>query len=410
MKISLNIPLRKHTSYNINNILLYVLIFFGLFDTARNYTYLPIAFGYLKDITIFALFALNATRIKFPVREERITKILIVYALFVLLRGFLFSSLGYLQIIIGIIKFYEMFMLMVLFWNWDKIFTISYEDVVQFYVHSGTSILIFVNIFGYFVPNPIVSRHIWNGVLAQGFYSGRITVGQPPIAIYPVIMSLLYLMVFSKEWMHMVVYAVALFISTSNTGLISIFICMIILLVIKNKKKMSMYIGISLAVIVCVYLFAQNSWFSVYLNNVISVYESKIVKVISGENDVGLSVRALHGTAAVNELQSILDVLIGKGMYGYYSDTNPYRLVENTYISIYCSLGIIGLGLWVCFFLKTLIFNFLTYIKYRSNRNLYLFMVTIVILCHMYTLDVHVCYTIYFSYALFYTFCLKRKG
>lgn len=398
----------KLKGVSINNILLYILVFFGLFDTARNYTYLPTSFGYLKDISIFLLLILNVAKIKISFGKEGIVGILIVFAFFAFLRGFFFSALNYVEIIVGIIKFFELFILITLFSSWSKIFTVPYKDIVHFYVYTGTCILIFINIFGYFVPNPIISRYIWNGVLAQGFYSGRITVGQPPIAIYPVIISLLYLVVFNGNRMCIVAYTIALFLSTSNTGIVSVLICIILFLIMKKGKEAYFYVVMFLLGIACIYFFTVKTSLGVYLNDVISIYGSKIIKVLSGKNDVGLDIRSLHGTAAMNELENKLDILIGKGMYGYYSKTNPYRLVENTYTFIYCSIGLVGLSLWLIFFLKILISNFLAYIMYHEDRNLYFFLVTVVILCHMYTLDIPICYTIYFSYALFYVFCSKK--
>ena len=40
----------------INNIFLVILVFFMVFDTARNYTPLPRFFGFLKDIIIYYFF------------------------------------------------------------------------------------------------------------------------------------------------------------------------------------------------------------------------------------------------------------------------------------------------------------------------------------------------------------------
>ena len=266
-----------------------------------------------------------------------------------------------------------------------------------------------INIFGYFIPNPIVSRHIWNGVLAQGFYSGRITVGQPPIAVYPVIVSLIYLMVFEGSKTRIILYLIALFISTSNTGIVSVALCFIILLVLKNnKKKLFQIIAIGTGMLVLLY-WGKSVHMSDFLRNIISIYGDKIIKVLSGESDVGLTVRALHGRAAISELKSVFDILIGKGMYGYFSGRNPYRLVENTYISIYCSMGIIGLLLWILYFVKNLSYNIWLYLKYQRNSNIFLALITIVILCHMYTLDVQICYTIYFSYALFYMYFTNQQ-
>lgn len=406
MKIRINF--KKKMSLGLNDILLYILMFFGLFDTARNYTYLPVAFGYIKDISILLLFFLNRKGLKISFKQNRLAGILITYALLVFLRGFIYSSLNNWMIVVGIIKFLEMFLLMILFLNWEHIFSFPYERMIHFYAYAGTSILIFVNIFGYLVPNPVVSRYIWNGILAQGYYAGRMTVGQPPIAIYPVIMSLLYLMIFNGNWMRMVVYLLAIFVSTSNTGLVSIGLCMAGLLLIKNEKKRNIYIALVVIGILCIYFLVIYGQTSIYLKNIISIYKSKILKVLSGEKDVGLAIRAVHGTAAMNELDNLIDVLIGKGMYGYYSVTNPYRLVENTYISIYCSMGLIGLFLWIFYFLKNLLVNFVLYLRTHNNKNLLLFLITIVVLCHMYTLDIPFCYTIYFSYALFYAFCQEN--
>ena len=49
----------------INDLLFYILLFFGLFDAARNYTPLPEWIGYSKDIAIFLLYVLNCRKVRF---------------------------------------------------------------------------------------------------------------------------------------------------------------------------------------------------------------------------------------------------------------------------------------------------------------------------------------------------------
>jgi len=55
------------SSKDINKYLIYIILFFSVFDTARNYTYLPAAFGYIKEIAIVIIsFFMFRRKIYFP--------------------------------------------------------------------------------------------------------------------------------------------------------------------------------------------------------------------------------------------------------------------------------------------------------------------------------------------------------
>ena len=63
----------------INDLLFYILLFFGLFDAARNYTPLPEWIGYSKDIAIFLLYVLNCRKGRFLPQKLIYTKRFLVY-------------------------------------------------------------------------------------------------------------------------------------------------------------------------------------------------------------------------------------------------------------------------------------------------------------------------------------------
>lgn len=402
--------MKKRSIYNINNVLLFILLFFGLFDVARNYTKLPMSFGYLKDIAIYLLILLNVGRLYLP---KFFGKSFYAWAFSVIF----FSPIGLINsgyqrssVFIACLKFPEIFFLILLFVNWDKIFSIDFRKFIKYYV-IGCALLCFVNVFGYYVDNPIVSVNMPNPNMPAGNYGGRVTVGQPPIAIFPVILAFVYLLIKAnkkRERILLIIFLVCIIMSTSNTGILSVFAVFAVLLVYGlyyNKKNIKhnilLLLFCSLTGLLIVYLASPD-----FLQNIISPYINKIGRYFSGSTDSSMDIRKVHWKIGADSMGG-LDYLIGKGAYGYITD--EFYPIENTYVVTFLMYGAIGTLGMILFFVR-LLFSSLTVKKGKTSKNnILLFCICIVFLMHMYTLDLYMCYTLYFSLAVFIAFCCQKE-
>lgn len=395
----------------INQLCWYILLFFGLFDAARNYTYLPFWFGYLKDIAIFTLLLFNIQNIK--IRKDLGIMFYIMICLIFLqsFQGILSSRLSIIDILFGTIKYLEFFILVLLFRNWNSIFSISLNHALKQYVYIGVPILIAVNIIGYYIPNPIVSRLIWNGRVAKGFYGGRITVGQPPIAIYPVLISFIYLLIYDKRVLRLAIYLGAIILALSNTGVLALIIVTIIIGIYEifmsnNRKETRKFL-----VIMCLFsvmAITVQPIIEAILPNHDILYTARIDNFLRGK-DLSMSGRELHWEKAMGRLDSVWNKIFGKGMYGYYDWINSYNNIENMYVTMYCAFGLVGIITWIFMWIIFLKKDFLKILKYRDRDMLMSICLIIVYLIHMYTLDTMIVYTITLNFALFYASTHENK-
>lgn len=391
----------------LNNVLLFILLFFGLFDVARSYTKLPIAFGYLKDITIYILVIINISRLYLP---KNLGKGFYLWAFAVIafsLLGFFNSNYSVKSIAIAWFKFSEIFLLILLFFNWDRIFLINFDNFIKFYI-GGSLLLCFVNIFGYFVDNPIVSVNMPNANMPAGHYGGRITVGQPPLAIFPVLLSFIYLMIYAEDFKNRLlcgIFLVCIILSTSNTGIISVAAVCLLLLVLallnpsmKNVKKNLLFIiGFSCMVFVLAYCVAHD-----FTVSMLERYFNKLGQYLYGASDPSMDIRHVHWQTGLSSMQP-LDCLIGRGAYGYITD--ELYPIENTFIITFLMYGIVGLVGMIGFFIHQLFRSVLLFHKHKTKKSLLWFCILITFLFHLYTLDLYLCYTMFFSLALFAAYC-----
>ena len=154
----------------INDLLFYILLFFGLFDAARNYTPLPEWIGYPKDIAIFLLYVLNCRKVRFLPQ-----KLIYIQSVFWFIWGFagILYSGGYstVKILIGIIKYLEFFMLITLFYNSDALFQMSIGRVLTLCIRG--SVCIFIDdVIGYCIMNRVCYVGEINGHVSAGNHSG----------------------------------------------------------------------------------------------------------------------------------------------------------------------------------------------------------------------------------------------
>lgn len=403
----------KFSRKGFNEVLLWVLLFFGLFDTARNYTQLPIAFGYLKDIAVYLLFFLNIGRIKL---QKSLGIGFYLWFLVVLLGtplGFIFSGYSRTSILIACFKFIEFFLLTLVFSNWDKIFHVDMDKFIRKYI-CGSLILCFVNVFGYFVDNPIVSRTLANSNMNPDLYVGRITVGQPPVAIFPVIISLIYLMTTSEkkdlDKCLIVVFFVCIVLATSNTGILAVAISLFLIylcgmFLVKDDRMWKKLLFFTVLVLVCfLVLFSSKNKAVV---EALSFYQAKIGKYFIGSTDSMMDLRHDHWKEALTTMNPI-NYIFGRGAYGYISGSDAFP-VENTYRITFLMYGIVG----VCSMMIFLIDWFMRMcLKIRSewHSGILGMCLLVVFTFHMYTLDIYLLYTLYFAMALFYSYLLRVEN
>lgn len=406
------------SSKDINKYLIYILLFFSVFDTARNYTYLPAAFGYIKEVAIAIIsFFMFRKKVYFPKGFKKWFGVFLIYFLVISPLGFFNNTIhSLLQLIVYFIKYLEFFLLFVIFYNLEDIANITYKKCVVIYINMAL-ILLLVNIVGYYVPNPIVSRHI-NPRLAQGYYANRITVGQPPISVYPMIISFIYLLYDSKmgnkKYIFMLCNLIGIFISVSSTGILSVlviilvYMCIILKKIWKKikitRKKLSTYFIIFLFFGLGVYIFMSASVFDTQKQ----FAAERIGRVINGtlEKDVSLNVRANKAEIVIQKM-SFGQKIFGTGIYGYCNDDVQGNL-ENTYMNLYAMYGVIGLTMFIMMFAE----NFLYIIKISRkskkiyNNSLTIILLNIVFLMHAYTLDVIGVLTLSSGYLLFYSYMI----
>jgi hypothetical protein len=408
------------SSKDINKYLIYIILFFSVFDTARNYTYLPAAFGYIKEIAIVIIsFFMFRRKIYFPSGFGIWFGIFWIYFLIISPLGFFNNSIySILRLLILFIKYVEFFLIFIIFYNLEEIANITYKKCICIYIVM-TIILLFVNIIGYYIPNPIVSRTI-NPRLAQGFYNNRITVGQPPISVYPMILSFVYVLVNGKigvkKLLILACNVIGVFIAVSSTGIISIlgilgyyFLHVFFQLKKKNKytrKKLNLYILILICCSLAIYVFMSSSNFEVQKK----FAAERIGRVLKGtlEKDEALNVRTDNAEIAIGKM-SFGQKIFGTGIYGYCSEDIPVNL-ENTYANLFAMYGLIGLSFFIIMFIKNFLFLFKTVRKNIDNNNIYLtlMLLNIAFLLHAYTLDVIGTITLSSGYAMFYCYMIRE--
>lgn len=383
---------------SINSFLGIVILLFGIFDTARNYTLLPIWFGYIKDIAIYILFILNFKSIIFSKNCSWIYHFFFLIIVFISPLGFLYSAVDSSKILINYFKFIEVPILIGVFSNFNIIFKYSLEKYMKYYIILSV-ILCFVNVFGYYVDNPIVSVKLANENMNEDLYSGRITVGQPPVAIFPVLISYIYLLFTMKKFSHLLLSWLFLFciiISTSNTALVTVPIGLFLSLIFSKKKK--------LVVFHILFVILAASFVIGILPDIIDIkmYTNKIFALLSGKSDSSLEIRIIHWQKGYSEFSNFIDYFLGKGVYGYVSyliDGEPFP-IENTYVLTFLSYGIFGIVAFSLGLLKN-ISKSISLIRLRKFTNGGLSLcVLLAFIIHFLTLDIYFCYTLIFSFSL----------
>lgn len=380
--------------YFLNNILGLFLLFFGVFDTARNYTKLPIEFGYLKDISVYLLVLIN-------IRHLKVHSIWLVGVLIIMLLvspfGLFYNDMYISDFIVYYLKFLEIPLMLLIFYNFNKIF--SYKIKFYFKAYIVLAVLLsLINVFGYFVPNPIVSVNLANENMDPTLYKGRITVGQPAIAIFPVIFAYCYFLINSNKVKNLIisfVLFVLIFLSTSNTGIIAAILCSLIIFCLsKAKVKLNL---LFLAIIVLLVFSLSYKTINQIID--ISMYTDKIISIINGGSDSSMNLRFNHWQEGFKNTDNMLKMLFGNGIFGYIRNNQKID-IENTYVSTILCYGIIGF-LMLVFGLILYSISIINVRKYNKKIMIFSLCTLVIFFLHFLTLDIYFCYTLYFPLGMF---------
>lgn len=390
----------------VNYYLMEILLFFALFDSARNYTVLPSFFGYIKDICVYALLLLNIEKIKFPLYLGKSFYIWMIIIIVFTPLGFLFCPTVFRStVLIYCFKFPEIFILFLIFFNWKNIISVPLEKFIYQYVY-GALLLCFVNIFGYYVKNPFISIYIGK-FAGRELYRGRITVGQPAVAIFPVILAFVFLVFFAhkvKDYFLLMIYLICIIIATSNTGIVSIFSVIIITFFsfLIQRKKVSLKTIFTTGGIIIVmggFLIYAYNYIEAF-HSIVALYSEKILSYLHSGNDLSMNVRKNNWNNALNSISGF-NKIIGRGAMGYIATAKSTTLVENTYILTYVMYGVLGIVSMMIFFIQQL-FKSIKNVMKRNKESLFLLCIIIVYLLHFYTLDLYLLFMLYFPLAMFF--------
>ena len=405
-------------------VLLKIFIFLIVFDSARNYTYLPAEIGYIKDAIVFlfgGLLLINYSKIKMPSIGIAFYG-LMIFTLFYSWIGIVNSNgLAIRNIVVYILKNIEFFILVIVFKN-SKLFNLDLKDLINFYLKLSL-VLVFVNIIGYFVPNPIVYRGITKH-FDNGYYENRITVGQPAISIFPLLLSYFYTAIFvdRHKILKMIIYTTGIIISVSTTGVLSFVLCnLILLLFINNLNKdarrqiLKFYLLMFLFAFVVLILIVDTDVFK----QASELIGSKIKAFFFDDGvDPSMKIRDLKFESALKKAQTLFDKLFGLGAYGYYDVefNSDFENIENTYRSVLLFYGYVGASFFILFLARNIIISFKDAVCSRSKAAIMILVLFIIYAMHAYTLDIFYTSTILSSFGLFFnlpekqTLIKKEKG
>lgn len=333
----------------INNILLFILVFFMVYDSARNYTHLPRIFGYLKDVIVYfwLLELIYLKKIKEPFSN--------IGFYIILLLAFLWSWIGILYpatevagnvgAVTYILKQNEFFILLFVFRNYEKIFSYKYDKYIKLYI-AFSFFLFFVTLVGIYVDNNIVSKNIISEN-NEGFpgYENRIALGQPAVASFPQLISLVFLLLCKEKNITNAfisfICLLGIIMSTSMTGILVSFPLLLYIIGYLFWKggystKIKLFFCMIGIIIVTSY-FLQSDFFYENFSLAYLMVDTRIDQFFNGTSiDPSMEAREYQKSTVITILQnSIGGFIIGQGCNG--------ASVENSFYGILLRFGIIGL-------------------------------------------------------------------
>lgn len=392
----------------INNILIIILVFFMVFDTARNYTPLPRSFGFIKDIIIYYFFCLLVLK-----RQIKIQKNIWLYLLLVLVS--VWSWIGLFNIydnlrdtVVYILKSCEFFILLIVFKQYNFLFSIDYKKSINVYVVLSV-LLFFVTLFGYYFDNPFIGRTlITDNNQGMPDYRDRISIGQPAIACFPQILAGFYLLTCEtmtpQMYMASIICFLGVLLSTSITGIMTLLVILIFFSIYKFIKGSLIHkvvivllysmIGLLFISLVDSDLFMSNFGISYYfvINRIDQfLFDSGV--------DESMVIRQCQQLYVIKQIQDApMGYLLGEGCTGV--------IIENTYYGFLLRYGIVGLVCLILYF-SSLILEIV-----RKYINPFVAIMILVYCLHLYTLDVFYTPTLCYAFPFFLNYFLgdRRDG
>ena len=164
-----------------------------------------------------------------------------------------FSDFFSTELLIYQIKNLEFFLLFLLFVNLDKIApSVPIEKIIKWYIVASL-ILIAVNLIGVLLPNPICYKYIGRG-LDSSMYTGRLSLGQPAMASFPIMLSFIWFWVKSfdgvRSFVMPMIFLAYVILSPAMTAYVIVIAVIMIKLFVEMKKVEG---------------FKRNMWFLLFL-------------------------------------------------------------------------------------------------------------------------------------------------
>ena len=413
-------------SIAINRIALYILLFFGVFDTARLFTPLPSYVGYLKEICIFFLFfQLLIKKIEFKSKSFYGKAFLLLFFIsgLCLLRAIFFSNYISSELIVFQIKGLEFFLLFLILINLHKVTpTISLDKVIKIYI-TLSLLLVVVNLIGVLIPNPICYKYIGRGDDSMMF-TGRMSLGQPAMASFPILLTFILFWMKKKRntfsYAIIIISLISIILSTAMTAY-AILGCVFFIKFfadmknIKGIKNNVFFIFTMLLITIIGYKVIIN-----YLSQDTSILnfdflKDRFLKMIGyGDyEDVARLMRTHFREIILQKVYSEHAFIFGIGP-DYYCKikTNFYAQIpiENTYVDFYAKSGLCGLISFVLLiiaalkdFSKNIFFNF------HNSQFLLIIGILTAMLLYSWTLPIFATYCMAFGFALFFAYFYKEN-
>lgn len=339
----------------LNKFALLVLLFFGVFDTARSFTVIPAYFGYLKEIAIFFLFfQLLFLHFSIPRKKKILLPGIICIGIFSfnIIRCFA-QNIFYLESLIYQIKNMEFYLLFIIFFNLKKIVpSWNVDSFFRRYLFWAMA-LIFVNVVGCSIPNPICYKMIGRGVYRGTMYAGRFSLGQPAMATFPILLAFLHFITRKKltyaAFGGAILCLTSIFISTALTAYVIIAAMIVCVLFISLKQKifwrknlLRIIIGL-LIILVVMSLFGERiSIRSDFLD--LGLLERRVNSMVgvAGVSDASMNIRSEYQKIILKSISTPFKLLWGLGP-NYYINLHFLTIpIENTYYDILAKCGVLG--------------------------------------------------------------------
>ena len=410
---TLNPVVKKNVFFN--KFALLVLLFFGVFDTARSFTIIPTYFGYLKEIAIFFLFfQLVFLHFSLPRKKKILLAGIACFGIFSLniIRCFVQNDFSF-ESLIYQIKNIEFYLLFIIFFNLEKI--VPSWSIDSFFCRYlfWAIILIFVNVVGCSIPNPICYKMIGRGVYRGTMYAGRFSLGQPAMATFPILLTFLHFITRKKltytVFGGIILCLISIFISTALTAYVIITAMIVCVLFVSLKQKifwrknlLRIIVGLLIILVISSLLGEKISIRSDFFD--LELLEKRVSSMlgVSGVSDASMNIRSEYQKIILENISSPFKLLWGLGP-NYYINLHFLTIpIENTYYDILAKSGALGLLTHV-FFLTSFFIDFLQdYFCFKDfSRFLIGLGIFLVFLLYGWTIPIFGTFTMAFGLALY---------